>query len=319
MNKIQDQLVWQGEIAIALRDYGGDGSPLILLHGGTRNLGDWELIAPVLTAHHRVIALDFRSHGASTPCETIWTLADAVADVQAVIRALDLDAPWLVGHSLGGLVATCYAAEQRASRGVVNLDGVGVSLPEILPDPHPHTTRQHLRAMIAEMAEILVPVTAASPMVYAAHEVADRLATLHAQTVERAGSWELTRPTAARSWYRLESGFYQENPSSAAVAALSAAVVEIDIFALTRAVRCPLLFVGAIDPAASRNDHAAAPDLMQLWRHGVQLTIEQIGREHPNVAWRGVAGDHMLVPNQAAAVAEVVLRFTSRMGAEMQR
>jgi pimeloyl-ACP methyl ester carboxylesterase len=71
-----------------------------------------------LAAHHRVVVLDFRSHGASTPCEGLWTIADAVDDVQAVIAALHLANPWLVGHSIGGMVATRYAATQGVCRGV---------------------------------------------------------------------------------------------------------------------------------------------------------------------------------------------------------
>ncbi len=152
-----------GSIDLAIRDYGGRGNPVVLLHGGTRNLGDWATIAPDLAPFHRVVALDFRSHGAATPCGAWWSVADAVADVQAVVAALDLDTPWLVGHSIGGIIATQYAAEQGACRGVVNIDGVGVSLPPVLPGPEPVGTRTQLQAMITQMAEALAPAAAPLP------------------------------------------------------------------------------------------------------------------------------------------------------------
>ncbi len=117
-----------GSIDLAIRDYGGRGNPVVLLHGGTRNLGDWATIAPDLAPFHRVVALDFRSHGASTPCGAWWSVADAVADVQAVVAALDLDTPWLVGHSIGGIIATQYAAEQGLAVGwSISMGWVSVS------------------------------------------------------------------------------------------------------------------------------------------------------------------------------------------------
>jgi hypothetical protein len=161
--------------------------------------------------------------------------------------------------------------------------------------------------MIAEMAEMIDATTVTPPPLLTANEVAQRLSTLRETDAGRGETWEITTQTAERSWYRREDSRYQENPSAAAVVALSQAVADMDIFALTRTVRCPLLFIGAIEPAATTSGEA--PDLMQRWREGVRLTFEQLARERPNVSWRGVAGDHMLVPRQATAVADVVLNF----------
>lgn len=309
LNQAQDQVVQRDTSAIAVRDYGGRGSPVVLLHGGTRNLGDWTIIGPALAAHHRVIALDFRSHGASTPCEAAWTITDAVTDVQAVITALRLDPPWLVGHSIGGIVATHYTAEARPCRGVVNIDGVGVSLPPVLPSPDPVGAREQLQTMITQMAEAVNLAAATPPILLSAAEVTQRLATVRAQTIHRGDSWAVLGPTAARSWFQRADGQYQDNPSSVAIAALSQAVLDIDIFALTRQVTCPLLFVEAIDPSTPLTDSTGAVDLMQVWRGGVHLAFEQIAHEHPNVVWQGMVGDHMLVPHQAALLIEVLLHF----------
>ncbi|HEU4324576.1 MAG TPA: alpha/beta hydrolase [Roseiflexaceae bacterium] len=307
MDLPQDHRVVCGAVTLAVQDYGGDGTPVLLLHGGTRNLGDWGTVVPRLAARHRVVALDFRSHGASTPCGAEWSFADAIDDVRAVVAALRLEWPWLVGHSIGGMVATGYAAEGGACRGVVNIDGVGISLPPVLPGPDSDAARQELQAMIAQMAAALAPGAAipAAPLL-SVEELAQRLSAQREATARRGESWQVTGPTAERAWYRREDGRYEENPSEAAVAALSQAVAGIDIFALTRRARCPLLFIGAVDPAAQSGEGA---DLMQRWRAGVRLAFEQIGRERPEVAWRGLSGDHMLVPYQAAAVANALLEF----------
>ena len=53
-------------VRIAARDFGGDGADLVLVHGGTHNLGDWVALMPLLGPHFRCVALDLRGHGQST-------------------------------------------------------------------------------------------------------------------------------------------------------------------------------------------------------------------------------------------------------------
>lgn len=60
-----DLIVTRGEVPIALRDYGGTGSPVLLLHGAGGNLAYWDPVAPLLAGHHRVVAVDLRGHGRS--------------------------------------------------------------------------------------------------------------------------------------------------------------------------------------------------------------------------------------------------------------
>ncbi|GCE29645.1 hypothetical protein KDA_51290 [Dictyobacter alpinus] len=43
-------------------------------------------------------------------------------DLEAVIAHVGLDNPFVIGHSLGGLVATLYGARHPDCRGVVNLE-----------------------------------------------------------------------------------------------------------------------------------------------------------------------------------------------------
>lgn len=99
----------------------GSGPPLVLVHGITERAESWRpLIAP-LTEHYEVLAVDLRGHG-SSPAEQPYdpmTLASDVHDT-AVAQGLD-EAPYLVGHSLGGVVVSAYAAAFPTCA-VVNVD-----------------------------------------------------------------------------------------------------------------------------------------------------------------------------------------------------
>ncbi len=83
----------------------GDGSPIILLHGG---LGSGEMFSPVLPTfadHHEIILVDLQGHGRTADVDRpidVRTMAD---DIAALIAHLGLDHPDVVGYSLGGGVA----------------------------------------------------------------------------------------------------------------------------------------------------------------------------------------------------------------------
>jgi pimeloyl-ACP methyl ester carboxylesterase len=308
-----DSTVPRGKVALAVRDYGGDGIPMVLLHGGGRNLCDWAASAQRLVAHHRVVALDFRSHGSSTPCDDVWSFAEALDDVAAVIAYFALDNPFLVGHSLGGMVATLYGARHHTCRGVVNVDGVGVSLPTVFPVSDPEVARQRIRDVIEAMASAVVPTSAGTAALLNRAAVDQRLAALRAQAEQRGQDWSIVGPGAERSFFRTPDGRYQENPSAVAQAALAAAVLDVDIFAMTRSVRCPLLFIGATGRAGIGTNGDQLSEVMDIWRGGVQLEFEQITHERPNVRWSGLAGDHMLVLHAAEPLTDSVLRFTGAM------
>ncbi len=83
----------------------GEGSPLVLLHGG---LGSGEMfgsILPALAAQHRVILVDLQGHGRTADVDRPLDLALMADDVAALIDHLGLEQPAVAGFSLGGGVA----------------------------------------------------------------------------------------------------------------------------------------------------------------------------------------------------------------------
>lgn len=106
-----------GEIRLHIRRTGlGTGPPVLLLHGGVGSGEDFEPLLPWLDDHDCVL-LDTRAHGASTGNPQTLSYPRLADDVEAVIEALRLDHPILLGHSDGGVTALHVAARRRVSLG----------------------------------------------------------------------------------------------------------------------------------------------------------------------------------------------------------
>jgi pimeloyl-ACP methyl ester carboxylesterase len=93
-------------------DAGGDGAPLVLLHGLSatrRNVvqGSRQLIR----RGYRLIAYDARGHGVSSPAPEpeAYEYTDLLADLDRVLEQLGLDRAVLVGSSMGAATAMAFA------------------------------------------------------------------------------------------------------------------------------------------------------------------------------------------------------------------
>jgi pimeloyl-ACP methyl ester carboxylesterase len=119
------ELEWGGaRLAYAA---GGNGPPLVLVHGLGGTIENWRALAPALAVHHRVLVPDLPGHGGSSPLAEaphVDSLADAVLAITDAEEAGD--AVW-VGHSLGGVVAIRAAVlRPDAVRGLVLAAAAGI-------------------------------------------------------------------------------------------------------------------------------------------------------------------------------------------------
>lgn len=99
----------------------GRGRPLVLVHGITESRRSWDPLLDALASRWRVVRIDLRGHGESdrrAPYDPV-TMA---GDVAAVVEALGLGEPLLVGHSMGGVVVSAYGGAGHPARGIVNVD-----------------------------------------------------------------------------------------------------------------------------------------------------------------------------------------------------
>lgn len=91
----------------------GAGRPVILLHGGLGNSGNWGHQMPALVeAGYRVIAIDSRGHGRSTRDARPYTYELMGSDVLAVMDRLDIAKAAIVGWSDGACTGLILARTQ---------------------------------------------------------------------------------------------------------------------------------------------------------------------------------------------------------------
>lgn len=107
-------------------DFGGpsDAKPLVFVHGTGLHAMTWLTHARELSKTYHCYAFDHRGHGDSTKERGDYDWGKMADDLAAFIRALKLDKPICVGHSMGG--ATVALAEGRHP---------GTIGPSILIDP----------------------------------------------------------------------------------------------------------------------------------------------------------------------------------------
>ena len=90
----------------------GSGAPVLLLHGGLGNSGNWGYQVPALVRNgYRAIVIDSRGHGRSTRDARPYTYELMASDVSAVMETLHVEKAGLVGWSDGACTALILAAQ----------------------------------------------------------------------------------------------------------------------------------------------------------------------------------------------------------------
>lgn len=113
---------------------GGEGPPLVLLHGPGESSLWWMRVIPELVSTHRVIVPDLPGHGASAASEHVLEEEGIVEWTDQLIDQTCPSEPTLVGHLLGGGIAARWAARSaRALRQLVLVDSFGLGW--LLPRP----------------------------------------------------------------------------------------------------------------------------------------------------------------------------------------
>ena len=108
----ESRYVDAGPLRLHVLDYGGDGVPVVVLPGITSPVITQDFFVRELVPDLRPVVVDLRGRGMSgTPGDGAYTLRDYAEDTAAVVRALELERPLLLGHSLGARIAAAFAVE----------------------------------------------------------------------------------------------------------------------------------------------------------------------------------------------------------------
>ena len=140
----QSRIAAVGELNVHYLDWGGDGEPLLALHG-LASSGHWyRRVAPFLSDRYRIIAPDQRGHGATTQAPGGYDWQTLAEDAVRLMDHFRISRAPVLGPSWGGHVASNLAMRfpDRVSR-VVMVDG-GFQDGGLLPEPTWEAFRQRL-------------------------------------------------------------------------------------------------------------------------------------------------------------------------------
>ncbi|HWE33831.1 MAG TPA: alpha/beta hydrolase [Solirubrobacteraceae bacterium] len=114
-----------GRGELFLRDTGGDGPVVMLLHGwlATADLNWWSAYGALTDAGYRVLAIDHRGHGRGLRPLVPFRLSECAADAAAALRQLELAPATVVGYSMGGAIAQLVARDHQDVTGGLVLSG----------------------------------------------------------------------------------------------------------------------------------------------------------------------------------------------------
>ncbi|MCP3424865.1 alpha/beta hydrolase [Rothia sp. AR01] len=133
-----------------VEDHGGDGRPVVLIHGWPLSGASWtHQVSPLLAAGHRPITYDRRGFGHSDKPETGYDYDTLAEDLRAVLEGLDLRDVTLVGFSMGGGEVARYVARHGTERlrGVVFAAAVPPYLEQTPDNPDGPLPREQAQEM----------------------------------------------------------------------------------------------------------------------------------------------------------------------------
>ena len=144
-----------GYIALAGLSVNRGDKVVIALHGYLDNANSMIDLAGAFP-HHHFIAIDLAGHGQSghRPPGAHYNQMDYVQDLHQLVEALGVDNVILVGHSLGGIIASIYASSfPERVEALISIDAFGPLTKST------DTTVEQLRAALSSRANKMVPST----------------------------------------------------------------------------------------------------------------------------------------------------------------
>lgn len=293
-----------GDLPIAVAEYGNaEAVPVILLHGAARSLEDWQPVASLLAQDYRVISLDFRNHGASG--DALWSWPAVVADVRRVVDSLTLQHYYLVGHSLGGMVAAHYAASaaQMGCIAAVNLDGHGSGLPEQFAE----LAGEDIPQRLAELSALSLATVEGLQQPLSEEQLGQYAEAIRAQLPDPdcfvAGLYR----AAAKG----EDGLYRMRPSMDSYVPMHEALEAVDLPSVYAECRCPLLVVKTsrveANPAAAELDWL--PAFTEAHHQGLLACFERIAEQQPLMQFKTMDAGHAMLTEQPEATAALLREY----------
>lgn len=294
---INDRLIDAGSVQLAIRDFGGDQPPLLLVHGAGGNLVQMTTLARALRPHHRVVTLDLRGHGRSADGD--WTWDNALGDLAAVCAQLEIERPAVVGHSLGGMLAALWGERHPDSPGVINLDG---NPPPTRPGQLPGLDPEKAAAELARLHAVFDTVQAAAGQVIPADQLPD-LVERQQMAARDMGANEKVWVEGFRRGLAHDNGETSLRPSAGLTAQLRTTMNQLELGPVYAATTCPQLVVLATRDLPEQEPFA---DLYAAYRRYLAEQAKAV----PHLRWVSLAdASHAMVIEQPTVLAGLITEF----------
>lgn len=152
----------------------GTGPALVLLAGLACHQQTWSLILSGLASEFRVIVLDNRGVGQSTQQCGTYTLETMAQDVHQLLNHLRLEQVFVVGHSMGGMVAQAVAHHYPERIKAMVLASTAAKLP-----PHAAMLLQTSVKLLESPLALELLINNTLPWLYADNFLMDRHRVMH--------------------------------------------------------------------------------------------------------------------------------------------
>jgi esterase len=151
--ELQRRQFLPGSLKLSFLDAGGDGRPLLALHGHWMDARTFESLAASLAPAWRTIALDQRGHGYSDHAPD-YDRASYLQDISHLLDYLSIRRCFVLGHSLGGVNAYYFAAQNPGRVAALVIEDIGtvlqVDMAFVKPWAGIFATRHELEKAIGE-------------------------------------------------------------------------------------------------------------------------------------------------------------------------
>ncbi|MEV5706284.1 alpha/beta hydrolase [Actinoallomurus sp. NPDC052274] len=288
-------------IRLATHDFGGSGTPLLLLHGAGANLVSMAAFARELSARFRVVTVDLRGHGRSE--DGPWDWAAVLDDLEAVAGELSLGEPAVVGWSLGGMLAALWAERHPACPMAVSVDGTP---PPAHPDQLDGLDPAHGQAELDRLRAAFDGMSAMYARPLAPEEVEAAVEGQRAMARQVGASEEMVVEGFRRNLVSRDGRTWLR-PSPDVLGGLRAAMDALDLIPVYQDVRCPLLVAVATEDLPEQRPFE---ELYAAYRRGFERRLAEAARANPALRVVRVEGaSHAMVAERPAELAKLIGEF----------